>query len=137
MSIDGTADGAPVRRRLRKKDKLRFKSQFDQVRRDGEKLVGAGLLVVVSPSPAGHTECGVVCGKKFSLLAVRRNRARRLLWESFRLLRGEFRMPVRIVLIARKRMMEYSRQQTTRELAALLARRGVIPREVADSPPEC
>ncbi len=126
-----------LRRRLSKKDKLRFKSQFDQMKRDGEKLVGSALLVVVYPSPSGHTECGVICGKKYSLLAVRRNRARRLLWESFRLLRGEIQPPTRMVLIPRRRLGEYSRQQTTRELAKLLARRGLISAEVAESPPEC
>ena len=70
---------------LKKSDKLVRKSQFDQVRCNGRKSAGPGIVAVVAP--CDESGCGVVCSRKFSLLAVERNRARRLLWESFRILK--------------------------------------------------
>ncbi|MBS1371380.1 MAG: ribonuclease P protein component [Lentisphaeria bacterium] len=125
-----------MKRTLCKTDKIRFKSEFDQIRQNGTKLVGSKMLAVYAPAPDDRLRCGVICGKKYSLLAVKRNRARRLLWESFRLLRG--RMEVRHLLLIPRRQMENAvRQQVTRELAGLLAKAGLLPQEVADSPPEC
>ena len=125
-----------IRFRLKKKEKLRFKSQFDQIRRDGVKSVAPGMVVVVAPSPENRLECGVICSKKYSLLSVTRNRARRLLWESFRMLKPDLAVS-RILLIPRKRMLKYNRVQTTREIAEMLAEAGVLPPEAAVSPRGC
>ena len=113
---------------LKKSDKLVYKSQFDQVRRDGKKTVGPGLVVAVAP--CDEIGCGVICSRKFSLLAVERNRARRLLWESFRMLKPHL-PPCRLVLIPRQKLKKYKRQQATAELTKLLAQQGVIPADIA------
>ena len=122
-----------VRFRLKKKEKLRFKSQFDQIRRDGVKSVAPGMVVVVAPSPENRLECGVICSKKYSLLAVVRNRARRLMWESFRMLKPGL-SPCRILLIPRRRMMGYDRMKTTAELAEILKSRQVLTSEAIPLP---
>ncbi len=121
---------------LVKSDKLRNKTEFDQVRRDGKKFVSSKMLVVVAPAPDKFLRCGVICGKKYSLLSVERNRARRLLWESFRLLKSEIAV-CRIVLIPRRNMLKSKRGPVTAELAAMLVRAGMLPQSVADAPPEC
>ncbi|MBR7121535.1 MAG: ribonuclease P protein component, partial [Lentisphaeria bacterium] len=73
---------------------------------------------------------------KYSLLSVVRNRARRLMWESFRMLKPDL-SPCRILLIPRRRMMNYSRQQATAELAEILIARQVLhPAENTLSQPE-
>ena len=115
---------------LKKSDKLVYKSQFDQVRREGKKNVGPGVVVAVAP--CSEIGCGVICSKKFSLLAVERNRARRLLWESFRLLKPHLPQ-CRLVLIPRQRLKNYKRQQATAEVANLLAQQGIIPADIAAS----
>lgn len=125
-----------MKRTLCKTDKIRFKSEFDQIRQNGEKLVGSSMLVVYAPAPDKRLRCGVICGKKYSLLAVKRNRARRLLWESFRLLRESIEIR-HLLLIPRRRMEKADRRQVTRELAGLLARAGLLPQKIADLPPEC
>lgn len=117
-------EGSRVRLRLNKSDKLRFKAQFDQARREGVKYAGPGMVVIVAPAPEGKIECGVICSKKYSLLSVVRNRARRLLWESFRMLKPEL-SPCRILLIPRRKMMEYDRCRATAELAYLLKKHNV------------
>ncbi|MBQ9087702.1 MAG: ribonuclease P protein component [Lentisphaeria bacterium] len=126
----------PVRLRLRKQDKIHLKSQFDQIRKDGRKYLSPGVVAVVAPSPSGRLECGVICSKKYSLLSVTRNRARRLLWESFRMLKPDLAV-CRVLLIPRKRMMKYDRVQTTQEVAGLLAQSGVLPESVAACPRGC
>jgi ribonuclease P protein component len=127
--LTAAASGADCRReirfRLNKREKLRFKSQFDQIRRDGIKGVAPGMVVVVAPSPENKLECGVICSKKYSLLAVIRNRARRLVWESFRMLKPDL-SPCRILVIPRRKMMSYNRMQATMELAAILKERQVL-----------
>jgi len=123
-----------ARKRLLKADKLRLKAEFDQVRAEGVKQAGRYLLAVVAPAPDGLRRCGVVCGRKFSTLAVRRNRARRLLWESFRLLKPEIAV-CRLVLIPRRAIGRVKRPEVTQELAVLLHRGGVLPESVAGSPP--
>ncbi len=94
------------------------------------------MLVVYAPAPDEKLRCGVVCGKKYSLLAVKRNRARRLFWESFRLLKEELAV-CHLILIPRRRMENYMRQDATRELAQLLVQAGLLDPGTAASPPEC
>ena len=107
---------------LKKSDKLRQRCQFEEARRDGKKEVGSFLLLVHLPAP--RVECGVICSKKYSLLSVERNRARRLLWEAFRLLKPQIK-PARLVLIARMRLKRSNGNQVREELAKLLRRAGL------------
>jgi ribonuclease P protein component len=131
--VPTAAAGADCRReirfRLNKREKLRFKSQFDQLRRDGVKSVTPGMVVVVAPSPENRLECGVICSKKYSLLSVVRNRARRLMWESFRMLKPDL-SPCRILLIPRRKMLNYNRIQTTAELKKVLIGQKVLRTDV-------
>lgn len=125
-----------MKKTLCKADKIRLKNEFDRIRQDGSKLVGSGMLAVYAPAPDGKLRCGVVCGKKYSLLAVERNRARRLLWESFRLLKERVGV-CHLLLIPRRRMENAKRPAVTRELSLLLGKAGLIPAELAGLPPEC
>lgn len=93
------------------------------------------MLLVYAPAPDQSLRCGVICGRKYSLLAVKRNRARRLLWESFRLLR-ETLPPVWMVLIPRNRMKYRKRPEVTGEMTELLVKAKLIPPGAA-LPPEC
>ncbi|MBQ9786648.1 MAG: ribonuclease P protein component [Lentisphaeria bacterium] len=127
--------GNRERLRLNKLDKLKYKSQFDQIRREGVKSVAPGMVVVVAPAPEGRLECGVICSKKYSLLSVVRNRARRLMWESFRMLKPEL-SPCRILLIPRRKMKNSDRMQVTAELKEILKKQGVLKDPGQVLPPE-
>ena len=127
-------DGGKVRYTLDKSMKLRFRSQFETLKQEGKAFTGRPLLVVLLP--AERTACGVICSKKYSLLSVERNRARRMLWESFRLLRPHLLEPCRMLLIARRPLRRLTRPQTTREIAALLLKAGILDPATAASPPE-
>ena len=116
-----------LKKTLKKKDKLKLKSEFENVRIHGEKIVSKGFLTVVAKSFDGisNVRCGVICSRKYSVLAVRRNRARRLLFESFRLLKSEIE-PCHIVLIPRRRMQDYKLADTLSELRNSLRKLNVI-----------
>ena len=116
-----------LKKTLKKKDKLKLKSEFENVRIHGEKIVSKGFLTVVAKSFDGisNVRCGVICSRKYSVLAVRRNRARRLLFESFRLLKHDIE-PCHIVLIPRKRMQDYKLDDTLTELRNSLKKSEVL-----------
>ncbi|MBN1865398.1 MAG: ribonuclease P protein component [Victivallales bacterium] len=110
---------------------LRLKSEFDHVRSNGNKLVGKYMLLVSSPSTKGIPRFGIICGKKYSRKAVLRNRARRLLRESFRLLKAGL-LPTDVVVIARRAMAEAGVQEVQKDMIHLLRKAGVFSGKDAD-----
>ena len=92
------------------------------------------MAVSVAPGEGKFAKCGVICSRKFSLLAVERNRARRIMWESFRLL-GRRILPCRIVLIPRRRIKNALQTDVMKELEQILAAAGVLQMEKKEDPP--
>jgi ribonuclease P protein component len=82
------------------------------------------VLVAAQP-PDGKLRCGVICGKKFSRKAVERNRARRILWESFRMLKPEM-TPCHMVLIARKYLAGIKQQEAQSDMKKLLKQANLL-----------
>jgi ribonuclease P protein component len=115
---------------LGRNDTIGLKSEFDYVRRQGEKHVGRRMLLVVAPTPDGDLRFGIICGKKYSKKAVLRNRARRLLKESFRLLKNRVR-PVHCLFIARNAMRNTGLAEVQKEMLWLLDKARIL--EKADS----
>ena len=92
---------APKRLRLGRPLRLAQSRDFARVRQSGQRLVLGCLIANWQALPAGSApKLGVVTSKKIGG-AVQRNRARRLLRESFRQHQHEFTQPVEIVLVAR------------------------------------
>jgi ribonuclease P protein component len=92
---------APQRLLLGRDLRLRQNRDFARVRQKGERLVLGCLIANWHKLPEGETpKLGVVTSKKIGG-AVIRNRARRLLRESFRLHQHEISSPVELVLVAR------------------------------------
>ena len=114
-----------LKKSLTSSDKLRLGSEFAYMREHGKKYVGRYLLLVVAPSTDNSLRCGVVCGKKYSSKAVTRNRARRLLLESFRLLKQRIQV-AHLVMIPRKFIMTAKQQAVQTDLQALLDKANII-----------
>lgn len=83
------------------------------------------MAISVEPGTGQFPKCGVICSRKFSLLSVERNRARRLLWESFRLL-GSRIAPCMMVLIPRRKIKHALQGQVQQELEQMLTLAGVL-----------
>ncbi len=108
-----------MKKSLTSYDKLKLKSDFDYVREHGTKYVGKYCLLVSAITPDDRLRCGVICSKKFDKRAVVRNRARRLLFESFRLLKHKI-IPCHIILITRMWIKDKKQQDVQRDLEVLL-----------------
>jgi ribonuclease P protein component len=81
--------------------------------------------VAAPAAPGRGVRCGVVCGKKYSLKAVARNRAKRLIRESFRLLKASLE-PRDIVVLAQRDMTDMSMPEIRGELAAVFRKAGIF-----------
>jgi ribonuclease P protein component len=114
-----------LKKSLTSVDKLRLKSDFDYVRDNGVKYVGNCLLLVAAPSPDEKLRCGVICGKKYNKSAVKRNRARRLLWESFRLLKAQI-LPGYLIMIPRQQIAVMKQPEVGKQLKELLRKAGLL-----------
>jgi len=90
-----------LRLRLGRRSRLALNREFTRVRQAGERLAQGCLIANWLKLPAGgRSRLGVVTSKKIGG-AVVRNRARRLLRESFRRHQFDLTQPVEIVLVAR------------------------------------
>lgn len=76
--------------RLPKREKLRKPREFRRVYETGKRFEGRFMTVFIVPSETGFQRFGVTASKKAIGNAVARNRAKRLLRETFRLSKSEF-----------------------------------------------
>jgi len=116
-------------------ERLRRKRDLDRVFEKGRRFYAPWAAVQVrrreaeEQAPSGP-RLGVVAGRRFRT-AVARNRARRLLRETCRILLGECRGPWDIVLIARAEVLTISFAERVRVLSTLLREAGVLIEETA------
>ena len=107
--------------------RLLKKSDFDGVFRGGRRGRSHGLMVVVRTSASGHSRLGVSLSRKFGN-AVKRNRARRLLRESFRLHPDLFERAVDIVALPQAGQFPDQLQEVVRSLRNAVAQ-ALAPRK--------
>jgi ribonuclease P protein component len=96
------AAGSPQRLRFGRAARIKQGRDFMRVRQHGQRLVTGCLIANWQRLPAGSpSRLGVITSGKIGG-AVVRNRARRLLRESFRLHQHELAQPLDLVLVARQ-----------------------------------
>lgn len=99
---------------------------FVRIRQKGQRLVLGCLIANWSPLPASETSrLGVVTSRKIGG-AIVRNRARRLMRESFRLHQHEFARPVDLVLVARQSIAQKTFAAVEKDLLAVLKRASLL-----------
>jgi ribonuclease P protein component len=74
---------------LPKDARLRKSAEFRLVYNEGKRFEGRLVTVFVLPTGLAQHRLGITASRKMSRLAVKRNRAKRLLREAFRLTGGE------------------------------------------------
>jgi len=110
--------------RFRPSQRLRKKAQFDRVFRRGARLDGRLFTLLVAANGGSQDRLGLAVSRRVGD-AVVRNRARRLLRESFRRLPAAGRPPVDLVVLAKPEIAGLALAEVERELRARLER---IPR---------
>jgi ribonuclease P protein component len=129
MSAPSSESGSPLpqaeRLRLGRASRLAQNRDFVRVRQAGDRLAQGCLIANWQKLPAGtRSHLGVVTSKKIGG-AVQRNRARRLLRESFRLHQFDLAQPVDIVLVARNSIAGKGLAEVERDYLLALKRAGL------------
>ena len=116
------------RRSLRKQEKLRTRKDFDALKEHGKACRDPFFTVLVQAAkpddPVRIPRYGVICSRKLHHSAVVRNRARRLITETFRLCK-ETILPCSILVIPRRAMFGAKQQEVQEHLLRTLRKAGL------------
>ena len=119
---------------LRKQEKLRTRKDFDALKEHGKACRDPFFTVLVRAAvpdgPVQMTRYGVICSRKLHHSAVVRNRARRLITETFRLCK-EIILPCSILVIPRRAMFGAKQQEVQEHLLRTLKKAGLIRKKDA------
>ena len=122
------------RRRLRKQEKRRTRKDFDALKEHGKACRDPFFTVLVQAAgpddPVQNTRYGVICSRKLHHSAVVRNRARRLITETFRLSKENI-LPCSIVVIPRRAIFGAKQQEVQEHLLRTLKKAGLIRKKDA------
>ena len=106
--------------------RIKQNRDFSRVRQAGQRLVHGCLIANWQPLSAGSpTRLGVVTSGKIGN-AVVRNRARRLLRETFRLHQHELAQPLDLVLVARNSIVGRSFAAVEKDFLAMARKAGLL-----------
>jgi len=103
---------------------LRLKSEFDSVKEMGKKILTAHFIMLYINQSHENARYGIICGRKFHKNAVVRNRARRIIKESLRHLRGNISNSD-ILFIPKKGMTKLKQQVIEAEIAKAVKSAGL------------
>lgn len=114
------------KKRFGKHQRIRFSSEFQRVREQGRRWVH-GCLIANWQSTEDRTfsRLGVITSKKIGRAHVR-NRARRLMRESYRQLQYQLKAPIDLILVARKSIATMKQQQVEKDLHKILKRHRLL-----------
>jgi len=90
---------------LRPTERLKKRREFDAAFERGWRFRGRLVILVAARNDLPYPRLGVIASRRVGG-AVRRNRAKRLLREAFRLNKARLRAPVDVVMIASPRLAE-------------------------------
>ncbi|MCO5052850.1 MAG: ribonuclease P protein component [Verrucomicrobiae bacterium] len=120
------AAARPIQRGLGRRFRIKLGRDFLRARRDGERAVKGCLIANWVKLPADQpSRLGVVVSKKVGN-AVARNRAKRLLRESYRQHQDQLKPSLDLVLVARPSIAKKDFDTVERDLLTTLQQAGLL-----------
>lgn len=117
------------KRRQRQAGRLHSGLHYQHVRNTGRAFSGRFMVVRVAAAADGCGRLGIVTSRRFSGLAVERNRARRLLRDGWRHLCGRLGQPAWVVLLPRQAIKGIRLPALLPEMGRLLVQAGLCTTE--------
>jgi len=105
--------------------KLRKSTEFEVVFAKGKSVAGRALVLYQLPAAKNQVRVGFCVGKALGK-AVKRNRIKRLLRESWRRLAVDAESPADLVFVARSGGVQFSLDEWCGAMRGLLTRAGII-----------
>jgi len=105
--------------------RLRTRSQLEYVKTHGPRRAGRHCVVSIACPPDARRRFAIITSRRYSKRAVDRNRARRLLRETYRLLLPRMR-DIWVVFIPRRAMLRAGLGDVLPEVESALTRLGVL-----------
>jgi len=128
-----TASGQHAR--FPKSSRIQASADFRAVREKGKRLAKGCMLANWQSLPEGGlSRLGVITSRRIGKAHVR-NRARRLMRESFRLHQHELLQPVELILVARRSIADRQFQSVERHFLSLLKKAGLLPESASPAYP--
>ncbi len=111
-----------------KKNVLRNKKDFSAIYNRGNSFGGKYVVIFCRRNNLGYNRLGFLASKKVGNSVVR-NRARRLMKESFRNMKSELKEGFDIILIARNSIKDVKCNEVQKSMNFLLKKAGLIKNE--------
>ena len=103
--------------------------QYREVFDSGRSVAGRYLVIWAKPAEGTNRRVGVVTSRRALHTAVKRNRARRLMREAFRLNRHALRDGIDLVLVARARIVDVGAQAVADDFLTICRKVGLCRKE--------
>ena len=117
---------SPQRLRFGRQSRIKQGRDFARLRQEGERLTSGCLIANWRKLPAGSgSRLGVITSGRIGN-AVVRNRARRLMRESFRLHQKQLAHPVDLVLVARSSIVGKDLADVEKDFLTTLRKSGLL-----------
>jgi ribonuclease P protein component len=108
-----------------KKEILRNQKNFDRLFKKGKSAGGKYLVLFLKNNDLEYDRHAFLASKKVGN-SVKRNRARRLMRESFRVIERELKSGYDILFIARNTITDAKQQEVGRDMKRICAQKGLI-----------
>lgn len=112
-------------RTLRRRQRLTESSAFDETFQQGRRAVGRSMVLWRRDADGAGLRLGVVASKRTFRRAVDRNRAKRMLRETWRVNRVRLGGGSDVVLVARRQLLSTPASDVARELLYLARKAGI------------